>query len=92
MNNRQLEYERSLFELRIFHFRASQFLLTNRHSPHSLASVKDMHVEMVFHLNLYRQRIWDLQLAGQGRSFYVDGHKVRSFAQDDTAEHDFDEL
>ncbi len=29
---------------------------TNRHSPHSLASVKDMYVEMGFQLNLYQQR------------------------------------
>ncbi len=28
---------------------------TNRHSPHSLASVKDMYVEMGFQLNLYQQ-------------------------------------
>jgi hypothetical protein len=30
------------------------FSLNNRHSPHSLASVKDMYVEMAFQLNLYR--------------------------------------
>ncbi len=29
-------------------------MLTNCHSPHSLASVKDMYVEMGFPLNLYR--------------------------------------
>ena len=30
------------------------FSLNNRHSPHSLASVKDMYVEMAFQLNLYQ--------------------------------------
>ncbi len=33
---------------------SSYFPLANRHSPHSLASVKDMYVEMAFQLNLYR--------------------------------------
>ncbi len=33
-------------------------MLTNRHSPHSLASVKDMYVEMAFQLNLYRH-VWN---------------------------------
>jgi hypothetical protein len=32
-------------------------LLTNRHSPHSLTSVKDMYVEMGFLLNLHQQQI-----------------------------------
>ncbi len=32
---------------------------TNRHSPHSLASVQDMFVEMGFQLNLYQQRQHD---------------------------------
>jgi hypothetical protein len=39
-------------------------LLTNRHSPHSLASVKDMYVEMGFQLNLYRQPLANWNLDG----------------------------
>ncbi len=38
----------------IFQFR-NLCVRTNRHSPHSLASDKDMYVEMAFQLNLYRQ-------------------------------------
>jgi hypothetical protein len=37
---------------------------TNCHSPHSLASVKDMYVEMGFQLNLYRQGIGTAQPGG----------------------------
>jgi hypothetical protein len=39
-----------------FVFSAPSFVIlaTNRHSPHSLASVKDMYVEMGFQLNLYQ--------------------------------------
>ena len=46
-----------LFDNIIFQFR-KLCVRTNRHSPHSLASDKDMYVEMAFQLNLYRQWWW----------------------------------
>ncbi len=45
-----------LYDNIIFQFR-KLCVRTNRHSPHSLASDKDMNDEMAFQLNLYRQEI-----------------------------------